>query len=84
MSDIFEKDILNFTAELEADAEFIPLITAEEEENMNKQKFPDELAILPLRNNVLFPGVVIPITVGRDKSIKLIQDANKGSKLLVL
>ena len=73
MSDKFEKDILSFTAEIEADAEFIPLITAEEEESMNKQKFPDELAILPLRNNVLFPGVVIPITVGRDKSIKLIQ-----------
>jgi len=82
MSDKFEKDILSFTSEIEADAEFIPLITAEEEESMNKQKFPDELAILPLRNNVLFPGVVIPITVGRDKSIKLIQDANKGSKII--
>ena len=67
---------------MEADAEFIPLITAEEEESMRTQSFPDELAILPLRNNVLFPGVVIPITVGRDKSIRLIQDANKGSKII--
>ncbi|MDC1403951.1 LON peptidase substrate-binding domain-containing protein [Crocinitomicaceae bacterium] len=51
---------------------------------MNKQEFKDELPILSLRNNVLFPGVVIPITVGRDKSIKLIQDANKGDKKLPL
>ena len=84
MNDIFDNDILNLTQAIEADAEFIPLITAEEEENMNKEKFPEDLAILPLRNNVLFPGVVIPITVGRDKSIKLIQDANKGKKSLGL
>jgi len=82
MSDIFDKDFLGFAGGIDADAEFIPLITAEEEENMRKQSFPDELPILPLRNNVLFPGVVIPITVGRDKSIKLIQDANAGSKII--
>ena len=82
MSDIFDNNFIELTAGLEGDAEFIPLISAEEEELMNKQKFPDELPILPLRNNVLFPGVVIPITVGRDKSIKLIQDANKGSKII--
>jgi len=82
MKDFFDNDILQLTSGLESDAEFIPLITAEEEENMNKQSYPDQLPILPLRNNVLFPGVVIPITVGRDKSIKLIQDANKGSKVI--
>ncbi len=82
MSELFDKNFLQLTSSLEADAEFIPLITAEEEENMNKQSFPDVLPILPLRNNVLFPGVVIPITVGRDKSIKLIQEANKGSKII--
>ena len=49
---------------------------------MRKQAFPGELPILPLRNNVLFPGVVIPITVGRDKSIRLIQEANKGAKIV--
>ncbi|MFT6982371.1 MAG: ATP-dependent Lon protease [Crocinitomicaceae bacterium] len=81
MSELFENNILQFT-DGESDGEFIPLITAEEEENMNKQSFPDELAILPLRNNVLFPGVVIPITVGRDKSIRLIRDANAGSKII--
>lgn len=82
MSNIFDNSILQLTGARESEAEFIPLITAEEEENMNSQDFPEELAILPLRNNVLFPGVVIPITVGRDKSIKLIQDANKGSKII--
>lgn len=82
MSELFDKEFLKFTEGTEADAEFIPLITAEEEENMNKQSYPDELSILPLRNNVLFPGVVIPITVGRDKSIRLIKDANAGSKII--
>jgi ATP-dependent Lon protease len=70
MGDIHDIDFFDLTAGSESDAEFIPLITAEEEENMNKQKFPEDLPILPLRNNVLFPGVVIPITVGRDKSIR--------------
>lgn len=74
-------EMIEFTG-IDGDAEFIPLITAEEEENVNKQKFPNQLPILPLRNNVLFPGVVIPITVGRDKSIKLINDANKGNKII--
>lgn len=82
MSDFFENGILHLTDTIDTDAEFIPLITAEEEESMNKQQFPEELPILPLRNNVLFPGVVIPITVGRDKSIKLIQEANKAGKII--
>lgn len=82
MSDIFDNSFFQFSGSMDNDAEFIPLITAEEEENMNKQDFPEDLAILPLRNNVLFPGVVIPITVGRDKSIKLIQEANKGNKII--
>ncbi len=81
MSELFDAAFLNVHA-IDSDAEFIPLITAEEEENINKQNFPTELPILPLRNNVLFPGVVIPITVGRDKSIKLIQEANKGNKII--
>ena len=82
MKNKFGLDILSLTQAIENDAEFIPLITAEEEENMNKEIFPDELPILPLRNNVLFPGVVIPITVGRDKSIKLVQEANKRNKII--
>lgn len=82
MNELFDSSLFQFTQAIDADAEFIPLITAEEEENMNKQAFPEDLPILPLRNNVLFPGVVIPITVGRDKSIKLIQDANRGPKII--
>ena len=82
MSDFFDKTSLNFTSGMEPEGEFIPLITAEEEETMNREVFPNELPILPLRNNVLFPGVVIPITVGRDKSIRLIRDANKGNKTI--
>jgi ATP-dependent Lon protease len=82
MKDILDSALIQLSTNGGSEAEFIPLITAEEEENMNKESFPEELAILPLRNNVLFPGVVIPITVGRDKSIKLIQDANKGSKII--
>ena len=81
MNEFFDNSILNFSG-FESDAEFIPLTTAEEEETVNKQVFPENLPILPLRNNVLFPGVVIPITVGRDKSIKLIQEANKGDKII--
>lgn len=65
-----------------ADHEFIPLISAEDEEQMDKEHTPEVLPLLPLRNTVLFPGVVIPITVGRDKSIRLIQDANKGNKVI--
>jgi len=67
---------------IEDDAELIPLLSTEDEEQMNSEKFPDTLPILPLRNTVLFPGVVIPITVGRDKSIMLIKDAYKGDKTI--
>ncbi|MFN8777162.1 MAG: endopeptidase La [Flavobacteriales bacterium] len=69
-------------SEEEVDHEFIPLISPEDEDQMDKEHTPEVLPILPLRNTVLFPGVVIPITVGRDKSIRLIQDANKGNKTI--
>jgi ATP-dependent Lon protease len=64
------------------DSEFFPLMSTEDEEEMNNEELPTVLSILPLRNTVLFPGVVIPITVGRDKSIKLIRDANKGNRMI--
>jgi ATP-dependent Lon protease len=82
MDDIFDKALLQLGGGAQGETEFIPLLTPEEEEKMNTQEFDEELAILPLRNNVLFPGVVIPITVARDKSIKLIQEANKGTKII--
>lgn len=64
------------------DTEFFPLLTQEDEEVMNSEETPEILSILPLRNTVLFPGVVIPITVGRDKSIRLIKEAYKGNKII--
>jgi ATP-dependent Lon protease len=64
------------------ESEFFPLMSSEDEEEMNNEQVPEVLPILPLRNTVLFPGVVIPITVGRDKSIKLIRDANRGNKMI--
>jgi ATP-dependent Lon protease len=67
---------------VEEDSEFIPLLSQEDEEMMNNEKLPETLAILPLRNTVLFPGVVIPITVGRDKSIQLIREAYRGDKTI--
>ena len=68
--------------DIESEAELIPLVTSEDEEALEKEDLPAEVSLLPLRNTVLFPGVVIPITVGRDKSIQLIKDANKGSKVI--
>ncbi|SDS02298.1 ATP-dependent Lon protease [Maribacter dokdonensis] len=67
---------------IDQDSELIPLLTPEDEEQMNSETLPETLPILPLRNTVLFPGVVIPITAGRDKSIHLIKDANNGSKVI--
>ena len=68
--------------DIESEAELIPLLTSEDEEALEKEDLPAEVSLLPLRNTVLFPGVVIPITVGRDKSIQLIKDANKGLKVI--
>lgn len=68
--------------EFDENSELIPLMTPEDEEEINNEILPETLPILSLRNTVLFPGVVIPITAGRDKSIKLINDANKGSKVI--
>ena len=68
--------------DVDENSELIPLMTPEDEKEINNEVLPDSLPILPLRNTVLFPGVVIPITASRDKSIKLINDANKGDKLI--
>ncbi|RZJ31078.1 MAG: endopeptidase La, partial [Flavobacterium sp.] len=78
---IFTFDNLSLQ-EFDSDAELIPLLTPEDEAEMNNEELPPSLAILPLRNTVLFPGVVIPISAGRDKSIKLINDANAAGKTI--
>jgi len=75
-------DNLSLQNILDEDAELIPLMTPEDEEEIKNEDIPDVLPILPLRNTVLFPGVVIPITAGRDQSIKLIKEANKGNKTI--
>jgi ATP-dependent Lon protease len=80
-SKIFSLDNLS-SQSIDEDAELIPLMTPEDEEAINREELPEELPILSLRNTVLFPGVVIPITAGRDKSIKLINEANKNSKVI--
>ncbi|WP_134384270.1 endopeptidase La [Flavobacterium psychrophilum] len=68
--------------EFDSEADLIPLLTPEDEEEMANEELPSDLLILPLRNTVLFPGVVIPITAGRDKSIRLIDAANAGDKII--
>jgi ATP-dependent Lon protease len=75
-------DKMAFMKMLGDDSDFIPLITNEDEDNFNLDDVPEELPILTLRNTVLFPGVVIPITVGRDKSIRLIREAYNGKKII--
>jgi ATP-dependent Lon protease len=74
----------NFFTRAEDDTDFIPIIPLNETENESDKitEVPDDLPILPLRNTVLFPGVVLPITVGRDKSIKAVNDAYKTNKLI--
>lgn len=80
-TNLFSIDNLSLQ-DLDEDAELIPLLSPEDEEAIANEELPEELPILPLKNTVLFPGVVIPITAGRDKSIKLIQDANNSSKVI--
>ncbi len=75
-------DIMSLSSVMQRDAEFIPLLTQEEEEKLMNEEIPNELAILPIRNNVLFPGVVIPITASRDKSIRLLKEAYQSNKIV--
>src|SRR5690606_2612421 len=62
--------------------DLIQLINPEQESDLKPEDLPEELSILPIKNTVLFPGVVIPITVGRQKSIKLVKKAYQGSRIV--
>ena len=67
---------------MERDNDFLPIIADGDDKELKNTEVPDVLPILPLRNTVLFPGVVLPITVGRERSLELVRDVNRGSKLL--
>ncbi|MBY0478722.1 MAG: endopeptidase La [Chitinophagaceae bacterium] len=72
-----------FLRPVDEDLDFLPIIPLNEAEAEDEEvDIPDELPILPLRNTVLFPGVVLPITVGRDKSIQAVNEAYKTNKLV--
>jgi ATP-dependent Lon protease len=82
MKSDFTKGFESLFMPIDEETEYIPLLADDEDESLGKTNVPDVLPVLPLRNTVLFPGVVIPITVGREKSVKLIQDVYKKNKIL--
>ena len=71
-----------FSDLIEKDTEFLPLMSDEDEAKISEENTPDILPILPLRNTVLFPGVIIPITIGRERSVRLIKEADEGNKTI--
>jgi len=75
------EDLIYFDEDTQK-SEFIPLITDEEEESLKQVEVPETVPVLPLRNTVLFPGVILPITVGREKSLKLINKVYNNDELL--
>ena len=77
-----KKDKILIASSANENGDFIPLISDEDEDSLERSNIPDLLPILPLRNTVLFPGVVIPITVGREKSIRLIKEIYKKSRII--
>lgn len=78
---MFNKVVLTQFAQDESE-ELIQLINPEQDPDLKQDDLPDELSILPIKNTVLFPGVVIPITVGRQKSIRLVKKAYQGSRII--
>ncbi len=82
MDNFLDREGFNFSGMIDAETEYIPLLSPEEEEQMTAEELPEVLPVLPLKNTVLFPGVVIPITVNRDKSIKLIKEIYKKNKIV--
>ena len=82
MNKKFQLKELLLSSTIDGESEFFPLLSDEDEQKIDKEKNPEVLAILPLRNTVLFPGVIIPITVTRARSIKLIKEAEKNNKIV--
>ena len=67
---------------MDDDSDFIPIIADGDDSELTNMEVPDILPILPLRNTVMFPGVVLPISVGRQKSLQLIQEVYRGNRLI--
>ena len=82
LDDFLQFDRLSSGNPINEDTEFIPLVTSEEDINWSLDDDVSDIPILPLRNTVIFPGVVAPITAGRDKSVRLINEAQKGNKII--
>ena len=80
----FENSVFQnlMVGEFAGEGDLIQLITDEEDDAQGKEILEEEIPILSVRNTVLFPGVVIPITVGRQRSIRLVKKAQKGNKLI--
>jgi len=75
-------DTLSLSDIISESTEFIPLMTSDEEVEIQDDQLPELLPILPLRNTVIFPGVVAPITAGRDKSLRLIKNIKEDQKFV--
>jgi len=82
MKNKYHLDSFELSKLINEETEFLPLMSDEDEAKISKEDTPDVLPILPLRNTVLFPGVIIPITIGRDRSVKLIKAAEAGNKTI--
>lgn len=81
---MFDKENAFFIPEFPANdsEELIQIISPEDEQELTEDKLPKNLSVLPIKNTVLFPGVVLPITVGRTKSIRLVKRAYRGDRII--
>lgn len=77
------KDILAAGGFIGAETSVIPILSAEDEKRLFAEEMPEEVALLPMRNTVLFPGMVIPITIGREKSLKLARECTEKKHELI-
>jgi ATP-dependent Lon protease len=82
MENEFNFNFMPIQGILDDETELIPLLSPEEEDQITAEKLPEVLPILPIKNSVLFPGVVLPITISRNKSIQAVRDAYKKDKIL--
>lgn len=84
MSNMFKNlsDFEEMENELDDFEQAIPLMSEEEEKQLSQSEIPDALPILPLKNTVLFPGVVVPITVGRDRSLAMVKEAYESNRII--